>query len=108
MRRMLNPQEVSGRIVIYPADAEPLSPARPVALEEAPSLRDYWQVTTKHRWKIIACMLIALTATAGYLLLRKPVYTARATLMIDRRGPQIVDIKQVLAESGEIDEHNFY
>ena len=108
MRRMLNPQELSGRIVIYPADAEPLSPARPAALEEAPSLRDYWQVITKHRWKIINCMLIALTATAGYLLLRKPVYTAKATLMIDRRGPQIVDIKQVLAESGEIDEHNFY
>ena len=37
-----------------------------------------------------------------------PIYTARATLLIERNEPQVVNIKQVLSESAAAEETSYY
>ena len=76
---------------------------------EAPSFRDYWRVLRKHQWKIAACLAAAVAVTAIVVFSMTPLYFARATLMIERKAPQVVKIQQVAAEEPEAaDEHSFY
>src|SRR5918996_2596144 len=66
---------------------------------DAPNLRDYWQVARKHRWKILACFVFAVVMSAFITFSTAPIYTARATLLIERKEPQVVNIQQVISES---------
>jgi succinoglycan biosynthesis transport protein ExoP len=80
----------------------------PRLVDEAPSLRDYWQVATKHKWKIVACFVASVMITALILFSTTPIYTAKATLLIERTEPQVVNIKQVLSESATAEETSYY
>ena len=41
--------------------------------------------------------------------LMTPIYTSEATLLIEEKGPQVLDIKQVLSESIDgTDKHDYY
>ena len=75
---------------------------------DAPNLRDYWQLATKHKWKIVACFVAAVMITALIVFSMTPIYTARATLLIERTEPQVVNIKQVLSESAVAEETSYY
>lgn len=75
---------------------------------DAPNLRDYWQVARKHRWKILACFGAAVVLSAVIVFSMTPIYVARTTLLIERKDPQVVNIKQVLSESAEADESSYY
>jgi uncharacterized protein involved in exopolysaccharide biosynthesis len=75
---------------------------------DAPSLRDYWQVVRKHRWKVLACLAFAVIMSGVAVFITTPTYIARATLMIERKGPQVVKIKQVSEEADAADETGFY
>ena len=75
---------------------------------DAPNLRDYWQVVTKHKWKILACFVAAIMITAIIVFSTTPIYTATATLLIERTDPQVVNIKQVLSESAGAEEGSYY
>ena len=85
-----------------------VSGPRLVEGDEAPSLRDYWQVVTKHKWKIVACFVAAVMITALIVFSTTPIYTAKATLLIERTEPQVVNIKQVLSESAGAEETSYY
>ena len=88
---------------------DPLSNGRHVEMGgDAPNLRDYWQVVAKHKWKIIACFVAAVIVTAISVFSMTPIYTATATLLIERTDPQVVNIKQVLSESAGADESSYY
>src|SRR5439155_1235894 len=88
---------------------DPLSNGRHVEMGgDAPNLRDYWQVVAKHKWKIIACFAAAVIVTAVIVFSMTPIYTATATLLIERKEPQVVNIKQVLSESAEGEESSYY
>jgi polysaccharide biosynthesis transport protein len=75
---------------------------------DAPNLRDYWQVVTKHKWKIAAVFFAAVMITAVIVFSMTPIYTARATLLIERQDPQVVNIKQVLSEAGPGEADSYY
>jgi capsular exopolysaccharide synthesis family protein len=75
---------------------------------EAPNLRDYWQLVRKHKWKIVACFVAAVMIAAVIVFSMTPIYTARATLLIERTEPQVVNIKQVLSESAAAEESSYY
>ena len=75
---------------------------------DAPNLRDYWQIARKHQWKVLGCFAIAVILSAVIVFFTTPIYTARATLLIERKDPQVVNIKQVLSESAEADESSYY
>ena len=102
----ISPHYTRGAIRVE--DADVVSGPRLVEGDEAPSLRDYWRVVTKHKWKIVGCFLLAVGITAIIVFSTTPIYTAKATLLIERKEPQVVNIKQVLSESGESDESSFY
>jgi polysaccharide biosynthesis transport protein len=75
---------------------------------DAPNLRDYWQVARKHQWKILACFGAAVVISAVIVFSMTPIYTARTTLLIERKDPQVVNIKQVLSEPVEAEESSYY
>ena len=75
---------------------------------EAPSFRDYWLVVRKHQWKILACLVSAVITSGIIVFTTTPIYVARATLMIERKAPQVVKIQQVIGETDEADESSFY
>ena len=75
---------------------------------EAPSFRDYWQVVRKHQWKILACFALAVITSGVIAFTTTPIYVAKATLMIERKTPQVVKIQQVVGETEEGDESSFY
>jgi capsular exopolysaccharide synthesis family protein len=87
-----------------PAVADP----RVTEFGEAPSLRDYWLLVRKHQRIVVICFLAALAVTALILFSTTPLYTAKATLLIERKEPQVVNIKQVISEPAEAEEDSYY
>src|SRR5574342_929849 len=106
----VSPYPSRGTIYIIPDQGpeDPLSHARLVEASDAPNICDYWQIVRKHKWRILACFAVALAVAAVSVLLATPIYTARAKLWIERKGPQVVNVQQVFSESVEADEHNYY
>jgi capsular exopolysaccharide synthesis family protein len=74
-----------------------------------PGFWDFWRVIRKHK-RLIALFFFTVVVTVGVgTLLMTPIYTSQTTLLIEEKGPQIVDIKQVLSESiGATDKHDYY
>ena len=106
----ISPYSKRGTIYIVPDQEQddPLSQARLVESDAAPNMRDYWQVLRKHKWRIAGCLLVAVGIATVLVLATTPIYTAKAKVLIERKGPQVVNIQQVLSESIESDEHNYY
>lgn len=101
----ISPYRSNRTIVLDEQDV--VSGAR-VVNDEAPNLRDYWYVVRKHKWKIATCFLFAVCSTAILAFSMTPIFTAKATLVIERKSPQVVNIQQVLSESVETDEESYY
>jgi polysaccharide biosynthesis transport protein len=58
-------------------------------------LATYWRLALKHRFLIIGCFLGALVIGATFTLLMTPIYTAQATLQIDREAARILAAEDV-------------
>ncbi len=71
----------------------------PIDLQQAAGLRDYWLVIRKHKGIIATCFFSALIVAAAVVFTTTPMYIARTTLLIERKEPQVVDVKNVLSES---------
>lgn len=52
-------------------------------------LASYWRLAMKHRWLIAGCFFAALVFGAAVTLLMTPVYTAHATLQVDREAARV-------------------
>ncbi|MGH7824907.1 MAG: GumC family protein [Candidatus Binatia bacterium] len=105
MKQEITPYRARRTIVLEEPDV--VSSARLVS-DDAPGLRDYWQVARKHKWKIFWCFFGALLSATLYVFSIPVIYTASATLVIERKSPQVVNIQQVLSESIEADEDSYY
>ena len=55
----------------------------------------YWRLALKHRILILGCFLGALAVGAALTLLMTPIYTATATLQIDREAARVVTTEDV-------------
>src|SRR5688500_4883599 len=66
-------------------------PQEPAAFD----LAVYWRLALKHRILILGCFLGALAIGAALTLLMTPIYTATATLQIDRESARIVNSEDV-------------
>ncbi|HWO43079.1 MAG TPA: polysaccharide biosynthesis tyrosine autokinase [Candidatus Eisenbacteria bacterium] len=96
-----------GRRTVLLEENDVVSSARLVS-DEAPGLRDYWQLVRKHRWKILGCSVVAVFCATIFAFSMRPIYTASATLLIERKTPHVVNIQQVLSEGLESDELSYY
>jgi capsular exopolysaccharide synthesis family protein len=75
---------------------------------EASDLRAYWQVARKHQRKILACFGAALVVSLIIAFSTTPIYVAKTTLLVERKDPQVVNIKQVLSEAVDAEEGSYY
>lgn len=87
--------------------APPVESGWPEGGDDAPlvDLTTYWRLAVKYRWLILGAFIGALALGAAITLLMTPVYTARATLQIDRESVRVLNVDDVspreTATSGE-------
>ena len=68
-------------------------------------LREYWVTIKRHRWLILVTALAILMTAFFYSITRVPLYTAEATLLIERRAPQILKVQDARGE-GDVNDYN--
>jgi capsular exopolysaccharide synthesis family protein len=90
-------------------------PASPVgaggsaaAMDESPTLLDYWRIVKKHKWKILACCATAIAGALIYVLSATPTYTAWTMLLIEPKGQRVVKLDEMLSEPVRPDENEHY
>jgi uncharacterized protein involved in exopolysaccharide biosynthesis len=71
-------------------------------------IRDYWAVIAKRKALIATFLLAALIITGTYVELKTPIYTADTIILIERQRPQVLEMKDLLAEAPAADEHDYY
>ncbi len=65
----------------------------------------YWRLARKHLILIIGCFLAALAIGTALTLLMTPIYTAQATLQIDREAARVFNSEEVMpSEKGQGEE----
>jgi capsular exopolysaccharide synthesis family protein len=58
------------------------------------SLSEYWRILQQYRWLIAGVATAALTAALLFTLTRTPLYTAEATLLIERQAPRVLKAQE--------------
>src|SRR5207245_11280750 len=58
-------------------------------------LRDYWRVIAKHRGLVLGILLAIVGSTAAVIFTMAPVYTATATIQIERQAPKMAPVQEV-------------
>lgn len=78
--------------------------------EERPllDLAVYWRLALKYRYVILGSFLTALTIGIALTLLMTPVYTARATLQIDRESARIFNSEEVSPSESLVQGEEFF
>ena len=71
-------------------------------------LASYWRLALKYRFLIIGCFLGALVIGATLTLLMTPIYTAEATLQIDREAARIIDSEEVTPRENMMQGEEFF
>src|SRR5919108_3755809 len=77
-----------------------------VVEDQVHPLRDYWLIVKRHRWLILSCALAFFIAAALYTFTRTPLYTAEATLLIERKAPQVLKLQDARADSVDYNDYN--
>ena len=80
----------------------------PLVEEEGIHLQDYWRIIRKRLWLILTLLGGTVLTTAIIIFTTTPIYTAEATLLIERQVPQALDIRDVLSQPQGPDEYDYY
>jgi polysaccharide biosynthesis transport protein len=84
-------------------------PGWPLVVErEAVGLTECFRLFQKHLRLITSCFVGSLLITAVIILVTPPTYTGKATLLIERNTPQVLDFRGVLADQRDSDAYDFY
>lgn len=90
---------------LEPARPGPMATVEPSRLYDYPSedegvhFWDYWRVVSRRRWTIISVFLVTVIAVTLWTFTTRPVYTATATLRIEREQPRVVKFEEVIKEA---------
>lgn len=76
--------------------------------QPALDLAIYWRLALKHRILILGCFFAALAIGAALTLLMTPIYTAKATLQIDREAARVFDSTDVTPSESLIQGEEFF
>ncbi len=52
--------------------------------EESPHLAEYYYILSKHKWTVIASLIVMVTLTMIFTFWMRPVYKASTTLVIEK------------------------
>ena len=67
----------------------------PTDVDTYASLRSYWDILSRRRWEVLACILAVVTLVTIYSFKAKPVYRATARLEIEAETPMIQSFKDL-------------
>src|SRR3990172_6116129 len=79
-----------------------------VVEDQIAPLREYGLIVLRHRWLILICAFALLLCVTLYSFTRTPLYTAEATLLIERRVPQVLKVQDARADSLDYRDLEFY
>lgn len=71
------------------------------------NLGEYWRLAVKHRFVIGAVFLAALVIATAMTFLMAPIYTASATLQIDRESARVLNVDDVQPREAQFGEEFF-
>lgn len=71
-------------------------------------LAQYWRLLLKHRFVILGCFVGALVLGVAATLLMTPIYTASATIQIDREAARVLESNDVLPSDSAIQAEEFF
>ena len=71
-------------------------------------LSAYWRLALKYRFLIVGCFLGALLVGATLTLLMTPIFTAQATLQIDREAARVLDTEDVAPRENMMQGEEFF
>lgn len=92
-----------------PAQEEYEPRTGPVLEGEPLHLWDYWQVVRKHRWLIAICFMLTVVVVAVRTFTTTPIYIAETTLLIERKAPKVLDLRDAQGDGGfDYDEYDYY
>ncbi|MBI2533487.1 MAG: GumC family protein, partial [Deltaproteobacteria bacterium] len=77
-----------------------------VVEDQVVPLREYWLIVVRHRWLILICAFALVLCAALYTFTRTPLFTAEATLLIERRAPQFLKVQDARADSFDYNDYN--
>lgn len=76
--------------------------------EPAVDVASYWRLVLKYRLLIIGCFLCTIVIGAALTLLMTPIYTAQATLQIDREAARVLDSEDVAPRENMMQGEEFF
>lgn len=87
---------------------DPAAWSEPADGQSSFDLATYWGLLRKHRFLILACFLGMLLLGTAATLLMTPIYTAKATLQIDRESARVFDAEDVTPRESMIQGEEFF
>ena len=79
------------------------------AQEEEVHLRDYWRVLVKHRFVVLVFFFVTVVTTAFVTFTMDPLYTATATIQIERQAPKMAPVQEVQQiDAMAYDKYDYY
>jgi len=101
-------QELSPYTIERVGPAPPPDYRRRLVLADEHKLRGYWLVVLKHL-RLIGGLFLAITALAAvWVVTATRQYTAKATVLIEPKLPEVLDIHQLLSENSGGEERDYY
>jgi len=95
-----------------PTERDAFLPAgRPFGNGGAESLfnvADYWRLAVKYRLIILASLVTCLVIGTAFTLLTTPIYTATATLQIDREAARVLNVDEVQPRESMVQGEEFF
>lgn len=76
--------------------------------EPAIDLAQYWRLLFKHRFVIAGCFIAAVVLGVAATLLMTPIYTAKATIQIDRESARVLDTSEVSPNASMMQAEEFF
>jgi succinoglycan biosynthesis transport protein ExoP len=77
-------------------------------IEDGIGLHEVWRVIRRRLRLTIALTIAAVLITTVAVFLKTPLFTGRATLLITPEPPQLLDMTQLIADTGGDPEYDFY
>jgi capsular exopolysaccharide synthesis family protein len=78
--------------------------AYPASTSRVPSLWDYWPILVRHKWTILAAVVVALILGGVVALSTTPIYEAVGRIVINREGADTAGLKSADANASESDD----
>jgi polysaccharide biosynthesis transport protein len=64
---------------------------------------DYWAVLARHRWTVVTFLLVSVIVTTIWTFTTRPVFTATATLRIEKDEPRVLKFEEVVKADAQQD-----